>query len=84
MSSGNKRIKDKEVFLFNQITGELNVALKFNGSRIVTTDNNLLDRENLIYDEISGEYLPMGNLVVTDNDGNVILADEIADIPSRD
>lgn len=84
MSSGSKKVKDKEVFLLNPVTGEINVSLKFNSDRIVTTDANALDRENLIFDAVSGQFIPLGNIVITDNDGNVILADEVADIPNED
>jgi hypothetical protein len=83
MSSGNRSLKDKEIFLLNHVTGEINIALKFNSDRIVTTDLNLLDRENLIFDAVSQKHVSMGNMIITDDDGNVILADDIADIPSR-
>lgn len=82
--SGNKKVKDKEVFLFNPVTNELDLALKFNSARIVTTDKNMLDRENLIFDAVSGLHLPMGNLVITDDDGNAVLADEVANLPSEE
>lgn len=69
---------DRKKFVVNPITGELDLISKFNANRIVTNDKNLLDRDNLIYDAVANTHLLMGPLVVTDNDGNVILADEVA------
>lgn len=64
--------KDKEVVLFNPITGKLDMAIKFNPDRIVTHTANQAGNPLVIYDPSSGLYLPMDALVVTDSDGNVV------------
>lgn len=69
----DKPKKDKEVFLFNPITGELDLALRFNEDRIVTHSNNLAGNPLVVWDESSSEYVPMDDLVVTDDKGNVVV-----------
>lgn len=78
--SGNKVVKDKEVFLLNPITGEFDLALSFNASRIVTASENILGRPTMSVDEVTGDLIPLDPLVVTDESGNVILANVVADV----
>lgn len=66
------RIKDKEVFLFNPLTGELDLALKFNADRIVTNERNEAGNLLAAYDHVSGTHIGIDPLVVVDNDGNVV------------
>jgi len=69
----NKREKDKEVFLFNSITGELDLALKFNENRIITHLYNEAGTRLQAYDKNTNMHLDSGPLVVVDRNGNVIV-----------
>lgn len=69
----NKREKDKEVFLFNPVTGELDLALKFNENRIITHLYNEAGTRLQTYDKNTGLYLDSGPYVVIDINGNVIV-----------
>lgn len=75
--SGNKKVKDKEVFLFNYVTGEFDLALKFNASRLVTTNDNINGRPLMTVDPVTNELVPTGPLPVTDDEGNMIVADDV-------
>jgi hypothetical protein len=69
----NKREKDKEVFLFNPVTGELDLALKFNENRIITHLYNEAGTRLQTYDKNTDSHLDSGPLVVIDVNGNVIV-----------
>lgn len=73
MSVLNKTVKDKETILFNPITGKLDLALKFNADRIVTNERNSAGHLLMTYDAASGLFIPNDPLVVTDNEGNVVV-----------
>jgi hypothetical protein len=66
-------VKDKEVYLFNVFTGNLDLALKFNENRIVTHQYNAAGDLLKTYDTRSAMQIDLGFLVVTDNDGNVVV-----------
>lgn len=65
--------KDKEVFLFNPITGQFDMALKFNADRIVTHSLNASGRPLVLFDPVLGVYEDLSHLVVTDKNGNVVV-----------
>jgi hypothetical protein len=73
MSVANKNVKDKTKIVLNPITGELDVVLKFNENRIVTHRYNAAGTLNMIFDPASGTFIDMGDQVVVDSDGNVIV-----------
>lgn len=73
MSVLDKTVKDKETILFNPITGKLDMALKFNPDRIVTNERNSAGTLLMTYDSASGLFIPMDPVVVTDNEGNVVV-----------
>lgn len=66
-------LKDKEVILFNPITGNFDLALKFNENRIVMHAYNSAGNPLVTYDVPSGQYIPGEYLTVTDNNGNVVV-----------
>ena len=65
--------KDKVDFIINPFTGELDGVLKFNPDRIITHSNNQAGNPLMIYDPVSGNYMEMQPLIVTDNNGNVVV-----------
>jgi hypothetical protein len=73
MSVFNKTVKDKETILFNPITGKLDMALKFNPDRIVTNERNSAGTMLMTYEMSSGLFIMMDPVVVTDNNGNVVV-----------
>lgn len=73
MSVLNKTVKDKETILFNPITGKLDLALKFNPDRIVTNERNSAGHLLMTYDAASGLFILNDPLIVTDNEGNVVV-----------
>jgi len=73
MSVLDKTVKDKETILFNPITGKLDMALKFNADRIVTNERNSAGTLLMTYEARSGLFIPQDPLVVTDNNGNVVV-----------
>jgi hypothetical protein len=66
--------KDKEIFLFNPLTGELDLALKYNSDKMVTHERNEAGAPLTAFDTFSGTHLDLGPLVVIDNSGNVVSA----------
>jgi hypothetical protein len=64
--------RDQDELVLNPLTGQLDFIRKFNPNRIVTHSTNQADNLLVVYDMVSGTYLPMGPVVVTDNDGNVV------------
>lgn len=68
-----KKKKDKEVFLFNPLTGEFDLSLQFNGDRIVSHQYNSAGTELLVWESSSSSFISMGPLVVFDKKGNVVL-----------
>lgn len=73
MSVLDKKVKDKETILFNPITGKFDMALKFNPDRIVTHEMNAAGSMLMTYDPRSGTFIPQDPLIVTDNNGNVVV-----------
>lgn len=73
MSVFDKTVKDKETILFNPITGKLDMALKFNPDRIVTNERNAAGTLLMTYDPASQTHIMGDPLVVTDNNGNVVV-----------
>ena len=69
-----KKIKDKEVYLFNAIEGTFDMALKFNVDRILTSNSLPNGGKRLNYDPTTGAYFDAGPDIITDNDGNVIVS----------
>lgn len=67
------KIKDKIVILFNPLTGNFDLVLKFNENRIITHQYNAAGNLLMSYDIASGTHIDLGFLTVTDNDGNVVV-----------
>lgn len=65
--------KDKQSFLFNPLTGNFDLVLKFNENRIVTHGYNSAGGKLMVFDPLSMSHIDLGFLVVTDNDGNVVV-----------
>jgi hypothetical protein len=64
--------KDKQVFIVNPLTGELEVALSFNADRIVTHEKNAIGNPLLLLDMCFGATQDIAFLIVTDSCGNVV------------
>ena len=64
--------KDKLTTTFNPFTGNLDMINKFNPDRIVTDDRNAAGYPLMMFDPHTNTYMPLGPLVVTDDDGNVV------------
>lgn len=73
MSVKNKNIKDKTGLDFNYITGKLDLVKKFNPDRIVTNMYNAAGTQLVTFDLASGKYISMDPVVVTDNEGHVVV-----------
>jgi hypothetical protein len=73
MSALNKEVSDKIKIEFNPITGKFDLVSKFNPDRIVTNEYNAAGHLLVTYDPFSGTYLSMDPVVVTDNEGNVVV-----------
>jgi hypothetical protein len=69
-----KKIKDKEVYLFNAIEGAFDMAIKFNVDRILTSGSLPNGAKRLNYDPTANVYYDAGPEIITDNDGNVIVS----------
>lgn len=69
----DKTVKDKEVLLFNYLTGKFDLSLKFNPDRIVTHELNSAGSLLMTFDSRSGQHIPQDPLVVVDNQGNVVV-----------
>ena len=67
------KLKDKEVILFNPLTGNFDLALKFNENRIVTHEYNAAGTLLRTWDSASQSHIDMGFIFVTDNLGNVVV-----------
>lgn len=65
--------KDKEEMVLNPVTKKLDMVRSFNPDRMVTHSANQAGNPLVVYDPQSGMYLPMDDMIVTDNDGNVIV-----------
>jgi hypothetical protein len=65
--------KDKLKFELNPITGELDLVKEFNPDRIITHENNQLGNRLVTYDMTTGLYVDMDAVIVTDNNGNVVV-----------
>lgn len=67
------KIKDREVILFNYLTGNFDLSLKFNENRIVTHSYNAAGTLLRTYDSASQTFIESEALVVTDMNGNVVV-----------
>lgn len=65
--------KDKDKYVFNPFTGNLDAVVKFNPDRIVTNNLNAAGNPRLIWDAASSSFIPDGPDVVVDNNGNVVV-----------
>jgi hypothetical protein len=72
--AGVKKLHDKEVYLFNAVENTLDLTLRFNENRIVTARNLPNGNKRMIYDPVLDVYYEDGPTVVTNDDGNVIVA----------
>jgi hypothetical protein len=66
--------KDQDILVLNPVTGQLDMVRKFNADRIVTHMMNQAGNPLVVYDPLSGTYLSMDAVIVTDNNGNVVVA----------
>jgi hypothetical protein len=64
--------KDKVQTVLNPITHKLDMVRIFNPDRIATHTLNPAGNPLVIYDPVSGLYMSMGPIVITDNNGNVV------------
>ena len=64
--------QDKQKFLFNPVTGQLDLVLQFNPDRILTASLNSAGQPRLIWDPVSSTFIEDGATVVVDNAGNVV------------
>jgi len=69
----DKVVKDKLALEFNPLTGKFDLVSKFNANRIVTHQLNQAGNPLYAYDVQTGTYLLMDPLVVTDDEGNVVV-----------
>lgn len=65
--------KDKLKYELNVVTGELDLVKVFNENRILTHQCNAAGHDLMIYNPSSGAHIQMDPLVVTDNNGNVVV-----------
>jgi len=65
--------KDKEIFVLNPITGELDLVRAFNENRIIVSEYNLAGSRRMTYDAFSGTHVDDGPIIVVDNNGNVVV-----------
>lgn len=73
MSVLNKEVSDKTKVEFNPITGKFDLTTKFNENRILTNEYNAAGHKLVVFDPASGTYMDMDPVVVTDNEGNVLV-----------
>lgn len=67
-----KSPKDKIKIKFNPIEGKFDLVQEFNPDRIITHSFNPAGNPLVLYDPITGQYLPMDDQIVTDLNGNVV------------
>jgi hypothetical protein len=67
--------KDKLKVEFNPITGKFDLVRVFNPNRIITHENNAAGYPLMTYDGRSGQHIAMDPLIVTDEDGNVVVTE---------
>lgn len=65
--------KDKQELVLNPVTGKLDTINKFNENRILTHNRTSTGSPLKLYDPDMGAYIEMGDLIVTDEDGNVVV-----------
>lgn len=58
--------------VLNPLTGLFDAAPIFDPNRIVTHEYNVSGNLLKIYDPAVGDYVELGALIVTDNEGNVV------------
>ena len=64
--------RDKTIIDFNVFTGEFDLVRSFNPNRIITHMFNQAGNPLKLYDPVTGLYMDLGPMVVTDNAGNVV------------
>lgn len=69
----HKRPHDKEELVLNPLTGKLDMVRIFNPNRIVTAQRNSAGHKVATFDVQTNSYLEDGPVIVTDEDGNVIV-----------
>ena len=65
--------KDKQELVLNPVTGKLDTINKFNPDRIITHDKNAAGNKMKLFDPESNAYVDMGDLIVTDENGDVVV-----------
>jgi hypothetical protein len=65
-------VKDKEKYVLNPITGELDLVLVFNEDRIITADYNAAGSPFVTYDIYSNSFIMDYDQVVVDEEGNIV------------
>jgi hypothetical protein len=70
------KIKDKQKFVFNPLTGNFDLVLKFNEDQIVTSDYNAAGSPFLTYDLLSDSYINDYDQPVVDEEGNLVIAND--------
>lgn len=66
-------MKDKQELVLNPITGKLDMVQIFNENRVVTHSLNQAGNKLQLLDPLTGVFMEMGDLIVTDNEGNIIV-----------
>jgi hypothetical protein len=69
----DKKERDREELVLNPITKKLDMVRVFNPNRIVTHDKNQAGNALKLIDPVTGQYVDLGPLVVTDENGNVVV-----------
>jgi hypothetical protein len=64
--------KDKQLLLVNPVTGKLDLVVKFNPDRIVTSQLNTAGGARVVWNPETSSYVSDGATVVIDNEGNVV------------
>lgn len=73
MSRPYPKVKDKIKIEFNPITGELDLISEFNPDRVVTHQLTPFANPLQLFDPVQNVYFPLGDQVVTDSNGNVVV-----------
>lgn len=65
-------MKDKVKYVLNPFTGQFDAVMEVNFDRIITHEYNELGNPLVMFDPVSGLYIEVGAMLVTDNEGNVV------------
>ena len=66
--------KDKDIEVFNPLSGKFDTVRKFNPDRLISHQLNPAGNPLMEYDIISGTYYEAGPQLVFDEEGNVVYA----------